>query len=87
MSGPEAPARLCPYLAQGEGLWAVPVEGFFEGAQPSLSNANLVPQSGLLIKGGVGFLIPVNMPHPRAGEDFNRATTEPDLPEKEKINI
>lgn len=82
--GPEAPARITPYLAQGEGLWAVPVEGLFERAQPSLSNANLVPQSGLLINGGVGFPILVDVSHPRAGEDFNGATTEPDLSEKEK---
>lgn len=69
-----------PYLAQGEGLGAVPVEGVFERAQPGLSNANLVPQGGLLVRGGVGVLILVDVPHSRAGKDFNGAAAEPGLP-------
>lgn len=61
----------CPYLAQGEGLWAVLVEGFSERAQPGLSNANLVQQGGLWVQWGVSVLILVDVPHPRAGKDFN----------------
>lgn len=49
--GTEAPARLSPYLAQGQGLWVVSVEGFLEGAQPGLSDADLALQSGLLLEG------------------------------------
>lgn len=77
--GTEDPAGLSPYLAQGEGLRAVPVEGFFERTQPGLSNANLVPQGGLPVKRGVGILISVDMPHSRAGKDFDGAPTEPGL--------
>lgn len=80
MWGPRSPAGLSPYLAQGQGLWIVPVEGIFERAQPGLSNANLVPQGSLLVKGGAATWISVDMPHPRARKDFNRATTEPGLP-------
>lgn len=79
------PLLSSPYLAQGEGLGAVPVEGVFERAQPGLSNANLVPQGGLLVRGGVGVLILVDVPHSRAGKDFNGAAAEPGLPQKEKI--
>ena len=77
--GTEDPAGLSSYLAQGEGLWAVPVEGFFERAQPGLNNADLVPQGGLPVKRGVGILISVDVPHPRAGKDFDGAPTEPGL--------
>lgn len=83
----QKPQLSSPYLAQGEGLWSVPVEGVFERAQPGLSNANLVPQGGLLVRGGgVGVLILVHVPHSRAGKDFNGAAAEPGLPQKEKIH-
>lgn len=84
--GPEASAGLPPYLAQGQGLWTVPVEGFFEGAQPGLSDADLVLQGGLLLTLGVGIFISVEVPHPGAGQDFHGAPTEPGLPGKEKTH-
>lgn len=77
---PPVPAWLSSYLAQDKGLWAVPVEGFFERPQPDLSKADLVLEDGLLVEGGVGVLISVDVPHPRARKDFNGATTEPGLP-------
>lgn len=86
LSWAQKPQLSSPYLAQGEGLWSVPVEGVFERAQPGLSNANLVPQGGLLVRGGVGVLILVHVPHSRAGKDFNGAAAEPGLPQKEKIH-
>ena len=84
--GTEASAGLPPYLAQGQGLWTVLVEGFFEGVQPGLSDADLVLQGGLPLKLGVGIFILVEVPHPGAGQDFHGAPTEPGLPGKEKTH-
>ena len=84
--GTEASAGLPPYLAQGQGLWTVLVEGFFEGVQPGLSDADLVLQGGLPLKLGVGIFISVEVPHPRAGQDFHGASTKPGLPGKEKTH-
>lgn len=67
------------YLAQGKGLWAVPVEGFFEGPQPGLSNADLIPQDELRVSPGADIFALVNVSHSRAGKDFNRAATKPGL--------
>lgn len=67
------------YLAQGKGLWDVPVEGFFEGPQPGLSNADLVPQDDLRVSPGADIFALVDMSHSRAGKDFNGATTKPGL--------
>ena len=75
------------YLAQGQGLWTLLVEGFFEGVQPGLSDADLVLQGGLLLKLGVGIFVFVEVPHPGAGQDFHGAPTEPGLPGKEKTHI
>lgn len=84
--GTEASAGFSPYLAQGQGLWTVLVEGFFEGVQPGLSDADLVLQGGLPLKLGVGIFISVEVPHPGAGQDFHGASTKPGLPGKEKTH-
>lgn len=64
----------------------MPVEGFFEGPQPGLSNSDLVPQNDLRVSPGAGILALVDVSHSRAGKDFHRATTKPGLSQEEKVS-
>lgn len=64
----------------------MPVESFFEGPQPSLSNADLVPQDDLRVSPGDAVLALVNVSHSRAGKDFNGATAKPGLSQKKKVD-